>query len=174
MTTTTRPRPRNIHLRPALLFLACFVLVMLPMSAVSQAIFTDPKSGLCFDIDEETKTASVKNYENETLKENCIIPSSITYYNGEEYAVTSISVEALKDAPISQLNIPSSITKINHDAFLNCKQLEKVTIADGVEEIKDNIFKGCIKLTEITIPKTVKRISYGFLEGCSSLVFRAL
>lgn len=77
-----------------------------------------------------------------------------------------------------KVTIPSSVTikgvaykvtKIDNNAFKNCKKLTKVTIPSTVTEIGTAAFKGCKKLTSITIPKNVNKIGKEAFSGCKKL-----
>lgn len=77
-----------------------------------------------------------------------------------------------------KVTVPSSVTikgvsykvtKIDNNAFKNCKKLTKVSIPSTVTEIGTAAFKGCKKLTSVTIPKNVNKIGKEAFSGCSKL-----
>ena len=82
------------------------------------------------------------------------------YINGEE---------------ITDLVIPSSVTKIGSDIFPGCIGLTSVSIPESVTEIGDWAFYGCTGLTSVTIGNSVTSIGkgasigQGAFEYCSSL-----
>ena len=47
---------------------------------------------------------------------------------------------------------------IDTGAYLNCKHIEKVIIAEGIVEICNGAFKGCDKLKEVVIPRSANII----------------
>ena len=54
-------------------------------------------------------------------------------------------------------------------SFLECKNLEKVTIEYGVQYIESLAFSRCSSLKEIDIPSTVEYIYGGAFSYCTSL-----
>ncbi len=52
---------------------------------------------------------------------------------------------------------------IDESAFENCRDVEKVTLAQGIEIIGESAFRNCSALSEITVPDTVTQIGrYSF------------
>lgn len=70
---------------------------------------------------------------------------------------------------ITQINIPSSITKIGSNAFESCTSLEKVVFAGTNCDIGDSAFKYCSSLSAVTLPSGLKKISDEVFYGCTSL-----
>ena len=64
-----------------------------------------------------------------------------------------------------EIELPSTITSIGHNAFSDQVNLKKVTIPEGVLEIGAHAFEGCKKLKEIHIPKSVKTLGGNCFEG---------
>ena len=82
---------------------------------------------------------------------NVTVPSTL-----EGKTVVSLGDNAFKSAiGITSVTIPNSVTEIEHSAFENCTNLNKVDLGN-ITTISFDIFKGCTSLTEITIPKTLK------------------
>ena len=66
--------------------------------------------------------------------------------------VNEIGENAFKDCTqITQIYIPSTITKINDYAFNNCKSLTTITIPYSVMEIGEACFTDCTSLTSIKV-----------------------
>jgi hypothetical protein len=65
--------------------------------------------------------------------------------------------------------IPSTVTTIGNDAFLNCSGLTSVTIPNSVTSIGFDSFSGCSGLTSLSIPKSLTSIGPGAFDGCSGL-----
>lgn len=53
--------------------------------------------------------------------------------------------------------------------FLNCTQLQSVTVEDGTKTLAGSIFSGCTALESIVIPDSVTYIYYLAFKGCTSL-----
>ena len=58
-----------------------------------------------------------------------------------EDGLTIVPEHLCQKTYIEEVTLPSSIEKINSDAFANCPNLTKITILDGVKDIGDNVFK---------------------------------
>ena len=56
--------------------------------------------------------------------------------------------------------------KIGNYAFINCSNLNSITISEGVTEIGWNAFYGCVNLTSITIPESVTSIRKDAFQDC--------
>ena len=65
--------------------------------------------------------------------------------------------------------IPSSVTKIRKNAFVNCAGLTSITIPEGVTSIGTDAFIGCSGLTTLRIPSSVSTIGYAAFKACSGL-----
>ena len=65
--------------------------------------------------------------------------------------------------------IPSSITTIELETFLNCEQLVFINIPESVTSIGDEAFRGCNSLTSIEIPESVTSIGDGAFNQCNNL-----
>ncbi len=65
--------------------------------------------------------------------------------------------------------IPSTVSDIGENAFINCESLTSITIPNGVTGIVDYTFSGCSGLKSITIPDSVTNIDWCAFEACSSL-----
>ena len=61
--------------------------------------------------------------------------------------------------------IPSSVTRIEGDAFRGCSSLTNISIPSSVTEIGYNAFRGCSSLMEVRIPKGCQ-VSYDAFKDC--------
>ena len=64
--------------------------------------------------------------------------------------------DAVQTVPAIIYDFPVRI--IDTGAYLNCKHIEKVIIAEGIVEICNGAFKGCDKLKEVVIPRSANTI----------------
>lgn len=114
-----------------------------------------------------TNNLTVIGCEGWTQPTNVVIDDHFQF-GDSEYTVTEIRYEAFKDcAFLDAIEIPSSITKIGHDAFLS-SELRSVTFHEGLEIIDINAFNNT-KLTTVDIPSTVTDIGTGTFNNCSYL-----
>ena len=75
----------------------------------------------------------------------------------------------LNNTELTEITIPSSITKINANVLAGASAITSVTIPDGVTSIESSAFLGCSGLTSITIPSSVKNIGNNAFSGCGGL-----
>ena len=63
--------------------------------------------------------------------------------------VRSISAYAFRNAPITSLAIPDSVTYIGESAFAGCNRMTTLSIGSGITEWEDYVFSNCTSLTRI-------------------------
>ena len=90
------------------------------------------------------------------------IPSAI---NG--LPMVSIGVQAfITNGGLTSLIIPSSVTNIGAEAFLQCGFVTNVTMAEGLMTIEDGAFSYSFSLPNLTIPNSVTSIgAFAFFNG---------
>ncbi len=99
--------------------------------------------------------------------------SSVPTCNSYEYdinyekIITELYINGAKVE--GDIEIPSTTTSIGKFAFLKCKDITSVTIADGVTKIGDYAFSECTNLTNITIPDSVKTIGSRAFDACTKI-----
>ncbi len=69
----------------------------------------------------------------------------------------------------TSVEIPSTITKVNYDAFRDCKNLPAIELSNSVESIGGFAFKGCSNLRSFRIPDKITEIEDNTFYGCTSL-----
>lgn len=77
-----------------------------------------------------------------------------------------------KTSDIERIVLPESLTKIDDDAFMNCKKLKDVIIPDSVEYLSG--FYGCSSIKSIEIPRSVKTIGDHAFTLCTKLIDASL
>lgn len=108
-----------------------------------------------------TKVITITNFSNlpqdqflyTTLPDGTI---KITYYRSQNEVVT---------VPYDLNNSP--VTVLSDGAFRDCKYVKEVAIQNGFEVIEDACFVNCENLEKITIPETVTEIGKYVFSGCS-------
>ena len=91
--------------------------------------------------------------------------------SGERYSVTSIAdgnPSGMQNR-LTEVIMPSTLTRIGDNAFFGCISLSSVTIGDGVTSIGDGAFYGCLNLNGIEIPGSVTDIGSSAFYRCISL-----
>lgn len=82
-------------------------------------------------------TAKVKKCN--VLTGKVVIPNEVNY-NGENYTITQISVDAFEYSEVSEVELPDTLKKIDYYAFNSCTKLSNIIIPISVEEIGANAF----------------------------------
>jgi hypothetical protein len=82
---------------------------------------------------------------------------------------TNTTIIGYKGTVPTTLTIPSGVTAIADDAFLNATTLVTVNLPVGLLSIGARAFKGCTALTTIEVPSSVLTIGESAFEGCTSL-----
>lgn len=83
--------------------------------------------------------------------------------------VTALGVNAFTAAPLTSVILPKGLTRIEAEAFYDCRSLVSVVLPEEAVEIEDWAFDCCCSLKFFTIPKGVTAIHVGTFYGCSSL-----
>ena len=73
----------------------------------------------------------------------------------------------------SVLELPSALTQIADEAFMDDTSITSVVIPDGTTSIGARAFAGCGNLETITIPSTVESIGEDAFEGCEGIYVAA-
>lgn len=75
---------------------------------------------------------------------------------------------------LKKVTLPSSIKAIGESAFSGCKSLSEINIPDGVTEIRQATFRDCDELSAIELPASVSEIDkFAFGRGLTTLVVNA-
>lgn len=97
------------------------------------------------------------------------IPKKVTY-SDTDYSVNYIGTRAFKGCSnLSNVIIPTSITKIYDDAFYNCSSIDNIEIPSSVTSIGSRAFSTCSSLKTITLPESLTEISTSTFYNCTSL-----
>ena len=135
--------------------------------------------GIYYNFDHENKTATVTHdgeiwEDYETLNDagytqlDIVIPEKVTY-NGVEYSVTSIGIDAFFHCDFFSFIMGNSVTTIESYAFNNCRLHSSITIPNSVTTIESYAFYWCTGTLSITIPNSVTSIGEEAFSGCNNL-----
>lgn len=152
-------------------------------STMSSADVSQIIDGITYSLNASTSNATVTN----TPSGSVSIPATIRY-NNRSYNVTTVSavnagvtsVEIaegitnintafqLKSSLIS-ISVPSSVLRIEENAFMGCPLLSSVILKNGLTYIGTNAFAGCKSLINITIPSTISSMGDHVFFNCQNL-----
>ncbi len=118
-----------------------------------------------------------------TSLKNVYIPNNITsigicafFKSGIESinipsSVLKIERNAFEECTaLVEITIPDSVRSIEREAFMNCTALERVVLGDGVESIGESAFRYNEKLSEVVFGTGLKNIDQYAFYGCTSLI----
>ncbi len=81
-----------------------------------------------------------------------VIPENIEY-NGRQYPVTTIYVDAFRGSDITSVTLPSTITDLKGDAFSFCWNLESADLSKIKVTKLSDLFQNCENLKEVIFPQ---------------------
>ncbi len=150
-------------------------LCMLPLVVVG-ANYDFMVDGLCYVVNSNGTSVSVTSentvgarYSN--LSGDVVIPPTVTY-QGTTYDVTAIKQSAfMLCRGITSVSIANSVTSIASHVFSG-SGLSSISLPNSITTISSSLFYGCTRLTSIEIPFSVKSIgSNAFMSsGLTSIV----
>lgn len=100
----------------------------------------------------------------EASSDEVLIPSQI---NG--VPVKIIGSQLFKNASLTNIILPSTLSTIADSAFEGCTNLQSIYISPGVTHIGGNAFTRCEKLKTVTLPTGLTNVSWAMFSHCSAL-----
>jgi len=65
--------------------------------------------------------------------------------------------------------IPTTITEIGQQAFMNCKEISIIELPEGIVEIGNEAFEGCSGLNELELPASMQLVGNRAFANCKGL-----
>ncbi|MCQ2608617.1 MAG: leucine-rich repeat domain-containing protein [Bacteroidales bacterium] len=130
-------------------FITLAFTALLSISALAQTKI----NGIYYNLDDDTKTASVANKPSDLYKGDIVIPEIISA--GDVYTVTEIGEGAFYYCKeLTSVTLPNTITTIATNAFYDASALNYISIPASVVNFGNFIFNGS-GIEEITLLATV-------------------
>lgn len=82
-----------------------------------------------------------------------------------ELPLTTIGADAFKGSDVVSVAIPTTVTSIDSQAFMDCANLEEVIMPEQLVTLGDEAFRGCAMLGEVTLPEGLATIGVSALQG---------
>lgn len=161
-----------------------YLVLVLCMIWTTIALADETIDGITYTLNTSTSTATVTN----TPSGSVVIPATVTYNNrkynvtaitGVNYGVTAVEIPEgvtsigtafRQKLSLTSIVIPSSVQRIENDAFNSCTSLISVTLPEGLSYIGDYAFRNCIALPNITIPSTITSMGKKSFINCKNLM----
>ena len=147
-----------------------FVVLVVIMIMTTSSAMAEVIDGLRYNLDSDTKTATLLPKKNGSYSGDIIIPEKVKGNDGVEYVVTALADICFTGcSDLTSITIPSSVTSLGERCFLGCSGLTSITIPSSVTSLGERCFAVCSSLTSITIPSSVTSLGSECFEDCSGL-----
>ena len=113
--------------------------------------------GINYTTNTSKKEATIAKYT--IIKATETEPADTLFYKGEIVIPETINNEG----------VDYTVVATAANAFLDCRELTRVTLPSTCVTIARNTFKGCSALTLSPLPSTVTSVGSGVFNGCTSL-----
>lgn len=92
--------------------------------------------------------------------------------------VTSLAANCMAQSKVVDIELPSGVTTVGYQSFLDCTELESITMPDDVATFGYSVFAGCSKLKRmnsttdgvINFPTGLTTVGSATCRNCSSIV----
>ena len=133
------------------------------------ALVAEKINGIYYQINQQSKTATVFPNDYSGYSGDIVIPKRVTY-DGNNYIVTSLSDGCFSDCSgLTSITLPNSITSLGNWCFSGCSGLTSITLPNSITSLGDWCFYNCSGLTRVSIPDGVKLLNYRCFNGCTGL-----
>ena len=84
-------------------------------------------------------------------------------------SVQEIGCGAFHYSGITDIVIPDSVTRMEHEVFEECWKLTSAVIGKGITDLEERAFRICQRLEHLELPEGLKKVGYRAFEECYSL-----
>lgn len=71
-----------------------------------------------------------------------------------EEGITELAPVMFADCPLTQVDLPNTLTTIQDAAFYNCTKLKEITLPNSVTQLGEGVFQGCSSLSQVRLSET--------------------
>ena len=80
-----------------------------------------------------------------------------------------IGLAAFSHTAIESIILPSTLTELDLEVFIDCSRLREIVLNEGLKKIERKTFGSCSALQRIHLPSTIIEIVHYAFHNCSSL-----
>lgn len=125
---------------------------------------------ICIGCDKLTRV-SIPTTVKEICKASFRVCSSLTNINLPE-GISIIGSSSFAASGLEKIELPTTTTIIEEEAFSSCRQLSSLTIkGNNLKEINAKAFKYCVSLSTFSIPESVEYIAETAFDNCDVLQY---
>ena len=146
-----------------------YVLAMLVACSLTASAYDFMVDSISYNVIGENEVEVTHN-DSAKLRGEVVIPATIIH-DGVTYHVTCIGNDALRACPITSIDIPEGVTKIDDWAFNGCSRLEYIEFPNSLVSLGKWVFYNCKRIKNLNIPRNLTDIAYTALPGLSGLVY---
>ncbi len=154
-------------------FTKCWLLMTMLWVATYAYSYDFEADGIYYLADVSNMTAAVASGES-PYEGNLVIPAT-TSYKGRDFSVTSIESHAFLNCyNLESITLPESINSIGVGTFMNCSKLASINIPKNISNLPTNCFNGCSSLESVNLPSSIIEIGSDCFANCNSLTAIAI
>lgn len=86
-----------------------------------------------------------------------------------EEGITELAPVMFADCPLTQVDLPNTLTTIQDAAFYNCTKLKEITLPNSVTKLGEGVFQGCSSLSQVRLSENLKTLPASTFDGCKAL-----
>ena len=141
------------------------------VKSIGDASFLNCKKLTKIDVNSSNANFSSSNgiLFSKDKKKLLIYPAAKTGTYTIPSTVTRVGIYAFAFSQLNQITIPSNVTYIEQQVFINCDNLTEITIPNNITNIYYRTFGNCTNLKNVTIGSGVTNISYNVFQNCDNL-----
>lgn len=176
--------PTTITAVPERMFYASYVeRVSLPVSlqSIGKAAFFNCMHLTDLQLPEGLITIEGSAFSGCTVLKELTLPGSLKHvgekvFGGSnieivhvEEGITELAPVMFADCPLTQVDLPNTLTTIQDAAFYNCTKLKEITLPNSVTQLGEGVFQGCSSLSQVRLSENLKTLPTSTFDGCKAL-----